>query len=231
MGGSGCDHHPIRGRFSSKYCIKNYGCGNHPGPSKDERTDDIINNDLDLMREKMKESVSLIEEDIIKEIECGMNSVIKRIKQANNEEYGGKKLNVNIDEIEQKKKNLSNKVKNYISNEINKKLVLGNVELKVLLQEDDDEKRNKEFDEYVNKMQIDAIKGLKIMIKKTIENQSKILTSEISGRIGEVEESLRHTQSVYKEFQEKDDDEKNELLIEQMFVHDLYALLLDIAEE
>lgn len=231
MGGSGCDRHPILGRLSKKYCIENYGCDYHIGPSKDERTDDIINNDLDLMREKMKESVSLIEDDIIKEIEREMNFVINQVKQANNEEYGGKKLNVNIDEIEQKKKDLSNKVNNYISNEINKKLVLGNVELKVLLQEDDDEKRNKEFYEYVNKIQIDAIEGLKRLIKKTLENQSKILTSEISGRIGEVEESLKETQSIYKEFQEKNDDEKNELLIDQMYIHDLYAILLDIVEE
>ena len=120
MGGGGCcvgnfsccigDFH-MPCIFDSGCCVGNSCCvGHSSGPSKDELHAQKIANELAEMKEKMSESTSIQESNIIEYINRSMNSFVKEVEELNKKSFGGETLSINVDAIKKKNESLKKQV-------------------------------------------------------------------------------------------------------------------------
>ena len=180
MGGGGC----CVGDF--KCCvavaIKNFfgkgssgGCGYHPGPSDNELHAKKIADELAQMKENIRKSSSESEQEIIEYLERSMNSLLHELNYVNKQLYGGESLDINIEGIKAENEKLRNKVVGYIGRRMDDRLNLKDSELSIILDERDDKKRGKNFDKFCDKIQVQAIQGLKKKIETTVQQQEDCL--------------------------------------------------------
>lgn len=210
------------------------GCGYHPGPSETEEHAKKIADELAVEKESIRESSQKKEQEFIDKINKSMNELIKILEAEYKKTYGGKSLNININGIKANNENLKKEVVGYIGNFMDERLVLTDKELSVILEERDDEKRNKNFDSFCNRLKKQALDGLSKKIETTVRKQEKMIRQEIETRLNEVDKNMKNAIKAYADIvdvKEKDESKMAEKKIKYIYQYELSEILLDQLEE
>ncbi|WP_036378732.1 hypothetical protein [Mitsuokella jalaludinii] len=156
-------------------------------------------NELADMREKADKEGRKIGDEAFEYINVYMTQFINHLEKINDGVYGGKKLNIDMDNVRHDIEELKNTVKNYIGDKINTRLVKTDPELALILEERNDTKRKSRFDEFYAKVHRDAVRSLIDDIQDIIAGEFVIVEKQIRSRITEVNESMQQAQKEYEE--------------------------------
>lgn len=206
------------------------GCGYHPGPSETELHAKKIADELAAMKESIRKSSEKKEQEIIDYINRSMNDLLNMLEEINKKQYGGKSLNINIKGIRDNNESLKREVVGYIGNYMDERLVLTDSELSIILEERDDNKRNKNFDSFCKKIQNKALDGLKDKIETTVRKQETMIRREIEARLNEVDKNMKAATSAYTDIvraKEENETEMEETRIKYIYKHGVLDVLLD----
>ena len=110
------------------------------------------------------------------------------------------------------------------------RLVHTDRELSLILQERDKATRDKNFDDFVERVRKSAIRDLIEIIQEAVKAQSDVIDREIRGRLQEVNSSMEEEIKKYQELRELKEKRAEEMAARQseyMFEHTLCDLLLD----
>ena len=207
--------------------------GNAPGPSDTEQHAQKVANELAEMKEKMDESTSKQESDIIEHINKSMNSFMREIDGLNKQSFGGESLCINSKAIREKNEALKKQVVGCVGNVMNRRLVQTDKELGAILEERNDKKRKKNFEKFVERLKKEALAKFKKEVEKTVKEQSKVVSDEIETRKREVTRRLEETIKELTDIMEVKDKNNSELEQKQigyMYQSSLCTLLLKEAE-
>lgn len=206
---------------SSSKSIGNSSVNNH---SK------VIAEELEKTKNKYGNIAEKAEYQIIHEINSSMDDFIMAIQAINHRQYAGRTLSINVEYIKKKRDDLSNQVVGYIKDKLYDRLVLTDVELKVILEERDDTERDKNFQSFCDNVLNKAKKDLQEVIKNTINEQQKIVHHEIETRLQEIDNSMKTSLAAYEEIEKlgnKEIAEQEAAQLEYMYQLDLYNILAD----
>lgn len=205
-------------------------CGYHPGPSESEVHAKKIANELAAMKERSRESTERFEEGIMDSLSSSLDGILDELARINETSYGGRSLNIDIPGIRRRNDELKRSVRGHIGNVLDERLVLTDKELSVILQERDDTKRGKNFDDFCMRVQRQAVSSLREKIKRTVEEQSAMMNNAIRQRLGEVDNNMRETQSAYQDIlrsKEQGDAKREETVAKHAYKYELCRALLD----
>ncbi len=230
MGGGCCvSNHPILDFLSDLFCSDSCCVGNSSGPSESEQHAKKVAEELAEMKEKSGKSSSEIEQKIMDNINCSMDSFLIEIDKINQQDFFGEKLNINTKVIREKNEQLNRQVVGCISSVLNTRLVQTDKELSTILEERDAKKRKANFEKFVEKIKKQAVNKLRIEIDKTVNAQSEVVSKEIKARQKEVdarmEESIRELTEIM-EVKEKSESELKKKRVDYMYQSALCDLLL-----
>lgn len=230
MGGSCCvSNHPFLDFLSDLFCSDSCCVGNSSGPSESEQHAKKVAEELAEMKEKSGKSSSEIEQKIMDNINCSMDSFLIEIDKINQQDFFGEKLNINTKVIREKNEQLNRQVVGCISSVLNTRLVQTDKELSTILEERDAKKRKANFEKFVEKIKKQAVNKLRIEIDKTVNAQSEVVSKEIKARQKEVdarmEESIRELTEIM-EVKEKSESELKKKQVDYMYQSALCDLLL-----
>lgn len=209
------------------------GCGYTPGPSGTEAHAKKIADELADMKVKIRDSHEKLEKQVIEYINRTMMSMLNSIEAVNDREFGGKKLNINIQGIREKFEELEKEVVGSIGNTVEDRLVLTDPELAIVLEERDDKKRKSAFDAFCVRAQNEAMAKLSRKIEETVRRQSSMVRKEIEQRLAEVNVSMQAASAAYMEILEskkKEDGRIEEKQLKYMYQCELDEILLDQLE-
>lgn len=213
------------GGSSSSCCV-----GYHSGPSESEVHAKKIADDLAKMKEKYRKASEKEEQQIMDNISISLEDLLEEIQKINNVKFGGRTLNIDLVGIRRKNEELKNSVRGSIGNVMDERLVLTDRELSVILQERDDKKREKNFDDFCDRVRRQAITTLIEKIKTTVKAQSDMINNSIRNRLSEVDNNMRETQLAYNEIlrnKEQGDAKREETAIKHIYKYELVNLLLE----
>lgn len=205
-------------------------CGYHPGPSESEVHAKKIANELAAMKERSRESTEKFEEGIMDSLSSSLEGILDEIARINDTSYGGRSLNIDIAGIRRRNDELKRSVRGHIGNILDERLVLTDKELSVILQERDDKKRGKNFDDFCLRVQRQAVSSLREKIKRTVEEQSAMMNNAIRQRLGEVDNNMRETQLAYQDIlrsKEQGDAKREENVAKHAYKYELCRRFLD----
>ncbi len=205
-------------------------CGYHPGPCETEDHAKKIADELAKMKEEIRESSEKLEQKIIDYINKSMTGLIQQLENINKEQYGGKSLNINIKGVRQQNEDLKKEVVGYIGNKMEERLVLTDRELSVILEEQNDKKRKKNFDDFRVRIQKQALTGLSKKIEATVRKQEDMIRKEIQLRLNEVDKSMKEVTKAYTEMvdiKSQDESKMEEARIKYIYRYELADILLD----
>lgn len=218
------------GDFISDLFCSDSGCGYHPSQSKTDAHAKKIADELAIMKENIRESTEKTEEILMDYINKSMNDFLDELESINRKKYGGKSLNINISGIKEENENLKKNVTGHIGDIMNDRLVLTDNELSIILEERDDEKRAKNFDNFCTKVKKEAVESLKLKIEDTVKKQSEMTRKEVQTRLNEVDKSMKEVQKAYTEILDSKKQggiQMEETQMKYIYKYALCDLLLD----
>ncbi len=204
--------------------------GYHSGPSESEIHAKKIAEDLAKMKEKYRKSSEREEQNIMNDITSSFTELLNSIEEYNHTSYGGRTLNIDIAGLRRKNDELKNSVRGHIGNIMDERLVLTDKELSVILQERDDKKREKNFDNFCDRVRRQAISTLIDKIKLTVKAQSDMINNTIRNRLSEVDNHMRETQLAYNEIlrsKEQGDAKREETAMKHIYKYEILGLFLE----
>lgn len=178
------------------------GCG--VGRITDQTSNDItvkVAAELEKMKKRADEEAKKQEADIIQDINETMEDFIDWIKDENKNKYDGVSLNINTDRIEKLNNDLRDDVVGFIGKKLSDRLVMTDKELDRILSEPDDGNRNKNFNDFYDRILRDAIRELIKTIEESVKKQSESIEAEIQIRLKEVNRSLEREVKEFEELQ------------------------------
>ena len=205
-------------------------CGYHPGPSENEKHAKKIADELAEMKKNIRESSQKKEEEMIDYINKSMNDLFELLEKVNQKKYGGKTLNIDIEGIRAKNEELKKEVVGHIGNYMDDRLVLTDPELSIILEERDDKKRGKNFDNFCMKIQNQSLEGLCQKIEDTVQKQEDMIRHEIEARLKEVDKNMQAVTKAYTDIvaiKEQDDSKMDEERMKYMYKHEIIEILLE----
>lgn len=209
---------------SSSCCV-----GYHPGPSESELHAKKIANELAAMKEKYRQKSETAEQQLMDSVSSSIEGLLDEIEKINNISFGGRTLNIDIVGIRRRNDELKNSVRGHIGNIFDERLVQTDKELSVILQERDDKKRGKNFDDFCLRIQRQAVSSLRDKIKRTVEEQSATINNAIRNRLAEVDNNMRSTKLAYDEIlrsKEQGDAKREENITKHAYKYELCGLFL-----
>ena len=187
-----------------------------------------INEELNELREKYEDDAAAIENNIINEINSSMVGFISELKDMNDTSFSGFTLSIDIQSIEKKREALKEEVVGVIGKRVRCRMVTTDAELAPILQERDDNKRNKNIDDFCKKVLNGAKKDLKEQIKITVAAQQDVVRKELENRLEEVNNGLAKKTKDYDEFllaAERGELEKERQKLKSMYETGIYTYI------
>lgn len=210
-------------------CVGNCSdCGGKAARDLKARHEKEVADELATKRKEIGERAAKTEKELLDYANSSMNELINKIKVINKQDYGGKSLQINVEQIKAQQAKIEREVNGYVWRVLDNRLQPKDPELKVIIDEMDTEKRNKRFNAFVDKIYLSAQEGLKKAIGENINKQHEVVRREIQNRLDEVEISLKKTQEAYTEIlsaSKKDTKENETLRTKYMYQHDIYEIL------
>ena len=214
---------------SCNCCVGNCGdCGGKAARDLKARHEKEVADELAKKRSEIGKKAQKMEKDLLDYANSSMDELVNKIKVINMQEYGGKSLQINVEQIKDRQAKIEREVTGYIWRVLDNRLQPKDPELAVIIDEMDTAKRNQRFNAFVDKIYLSAQEGLKKAISENVKKQHDIVRREIQNRLDEVEISLKKTQEAYTEIlgTSKTDTKENETLrTKYMYQHDLYEIL------
>ena len=103
-------------------------------------------------------------------------------------------------------------------------------EMAVIIKENNAEKRNSMYKEYINKIKLKSRNGLKAKIERNIEKQKEIIFKEINNRLEEINSDLKRAEKAYIEVLTIDKNNRKELeeiQAKNQYQYEIYNVLKD----
>lgn len=170
------------------------------------------------------------EEEIIDYINGSLNVLLDSLEKVNGQNFGGKSLNINLQEIKGKNEDLKREVVGFIGNYMDSRMVASDHELAEILKIYNDKKRNQKFNAFYRKLQGQAETKLKCKIEITVHKQEEIVRKAIQARLAEVEKSMQEATRAYEEILQMKDEQDNakieEKQMEYCYKYELAEILL-----
>ena len=210
------------------------GCGYHPGPSENELHAKKIADELQDMKNRIRESSEKQEREIVEYLDHSLAEFISQLKSINRQDYGGRSLNLNIQAITEKNEELKNQVIGHIGDYMDSHLVQTDPELSVILEERNDKKRADNFDKFVERLQRESLKSLKSKIQEIVKKQSDMVRQEIEARISEVNRNIEDKHMAYRDIlanSQKERAEQETNRMKYIYVHGLCDLIMNVITE
>ena len=205
-------------------------CSYHPQKKVTVDHSKKIADELAEMKKRAAKEGKQIGDEAFDSINQYMSEFIQHLKIVNSGTYGGKKLNIKIDVIEQEIDKLRNEVANFIGDRLNDRLILTDSELSVILAERDDKKRSKRFDDFYARVHKQAVLDLVKKIEEVIAKQFSLVDTEIRARLKEVDSSMQDALKSYDEA-EKMKEQQNSSLAKQQIACMYRITLADIMSD
>ncbi len=177
-----------------------HGCSYQP--SYDDKTaENTINtaNELAEMQERANREGKKMGDAAFQEINGYIKKFLKQMEEINNNEYAGKRLNIDMDAINREVNTMKNAVKGFIGEKINERLVMTDAELAAILEEQDEKKRKRRFDDFYSQLHKDALRKLIDYIQDTIDGEYNMIATQIRTRLKEVENTMQEASQSYEE--------------------------------
>ena len=168
------------------------------------------------MKERATKEGKKIGDEAFDNINQYMNEFLENLKIINANSYGGKKLNIKIDVIEREINKLRSEVSNFIGDRLNDRLVLTDSELSVILDERDDKKRSRRFDDFYTRVHKKAVLDLAEKIEEVIAKQFAMVDTEIRTRLKEVDSSMQEALQSYNDAEKMKEQRDNSLAEKQI---------------
>ncbi len=169
------------------------------------------------------------EKKILEYINESMDKLLETLGEINQQDFGGKRLNINVKEMQNKNDDLKKEVVGFIGNYMDGRLVLSDPELSKILNESDDKKRKKKFDAFYIQLQGQAVDKLKSKIEITVHKQEEMIRKEIQNRMTEVDKNMQEATTAYEEIlrmkEEQEDSMIEEKQIQYCYQYELSAIL------
>ena len=208
----------------------NHGCDYHPVEKNTVDHSKKIADELAEMKEKARKEGTIIGNEVFEYINVYMQQFIDHLKKINAGTYGGKRLNLKMDVIEKELATLRDEVKNFIGDRLDECLVTTDSELTVILEEHDEKKRKKNFDDFYVRIHKQAVMDLTKKIEEVIALQFGLVDAEIRNRLKEVDADMKNADAGYKEMErmlEAKDDALASKQVEYMYLISLSDLVID----
>ncbi len=191
-------------------------CSYHPREKKTVDHSKKIADELAAMKSRANEEGKKIGDEAFSSINQYMSEFIQHLKKINSGTYGGKKLNIKMDVIEQEIDKLRNEVSNFIGDRLNDRLILTDSELSLILAEHNDKKRSKNFDDFYARVHKQAVLDLVGKIEEVIAKQFAMVDTEIRTRLQEVDSSMQEALQSYNDAEKLKEQQDSALAQKQI---------------
>lgn len=206
------------------------GCSYHPSSVQTDNHAKKVADELAQMKENIRKSCEKDEKKIMEDINRGMDNFITELGACNKKTYGGKSLNINIKNLQDKSDELKKEIIGFVGDRMDEQLVLTNAELSTILEERNDSKRAKNFDEFCIRIKKEALGSLGTKIEKTVRKQEAMVRKEIEVRLEEVDKSMNEALKSYSELLDikgKDTEKLQEQQMQYIYKYELFDIFLD----
>ena len=224
-----CDNYALPPSGNSDSSSDDYGGSDyHEDPNTKHAA--LINNELAEMRKRATEESKKDEAACLKDIDENIDYFVKLLEEVNQKKFGGRSLNLNIDQIKKINEKLHDDVVGFIGKQLDNRLVTTDKELSVILEERNKTKRKKNFDDFYYRVYRDAIRALIEKIETAVGEQSASIEKEIQNRLNEVNNNMSEETNAFEELQNlkaQEDSRVAEKQVEYMFYEDLCDTMYD----
>ena len=191
-------------------------CSYHPQEKITVDHSKKIADELAKMKKRAADEGKQIGDEAFDSINQYMSEFMQHLKKINSGTYGGKKLNIKIDVIEQEIDKLRTEVANFIGDRLNDRLILTDSELSVILEERNDKKRSKNFDDFYARVHKKAVLDLVGKIEEVIAKQFAMVDTEIRMRLKEVDSSMQDALKSYNDAEKMKEQQDSALAQKQI---------------
>lgn len=167
-------------------------------------------------KEKFRVKSEELETKVIDNLSLSMTRFLSQIEKINNQDFGGRSLNLNIEEIKRQNENLKKEVVGTFSDYLDNRFVLTDSELSVILKETNDKKREKEFKKFQKNVLAQAVDKLTEKLETTIKKQEMMIRDKIQGRLDEVEKKMGLEMKDYNDILNAKSLEEKDMGVEQI---------------
>ena len=154
-----------------------------------------------------------IERDVIRASRSALDDFIEQLRNYNNMEYAGRKLNINISSLERDNRHTEDTIHGFIKKRVLKRASLDDSECQVILKMDKGEEKRRKMDAFFQKILRDAISELCDMLRKNMTTQSENVADRIQSRIDDIVRSVTEKSKKFKEVEKM--KQSNEQGLEQ----------------
>lgn len=217
-------------RSSDSGCCVGYCGDNSNSATREEDHAAKIANEIAEMTNRAEKNAAEEEGQIVDNVNKTMTEFIEWLRDVNRTKIGGKNLDINLEKIRELNEELRKKIVGFIGTKLRNRLNKTDPELSVILDERDDAKRKKNFDDFYAARMNDAIRDLIDEIESSVREQSDAIEREIQNRIKELNNTMaQETRALedLKKLKEQEDSRLAERQVEYMY----YADLCDIMYE
>lgn len=215
----------------SNCCVGNCGdCGNKAAMELKAKHEKEVANELAEMRREQKKEGEVLEKDLLEYAEGAYVELLQVLEQVNKKDYNGKKLNINIERLREEQEKLRKNVVGSMGNLFDELLQPKSPEMAVIIRENNADKRNSMYKEYINKIKLKSRNGLKAKIERNIEKQKEIIFKEINNRLEEINSDLKRAEKAYTEVLAIDKNNRKELegiQAKNQYQYEIYNVLKD----
>lgn len=215
----------------SNCCVGNCGdCGNKAAMELKAKHEKEVANELAEMRREQKKEGEVLEKDLLEYAEGAYVELLQVLEQVNKKDYNGKKLNINIERLREEQEKLRKNVVGSMGNLFDELLQPKSPEMAVIIRENNADKRDSMYKEYINKIKLKSRNGLKAKIERNIEKQKEIIFKEINNRLEEINSDLKRAEKAYTEVLAIDKNNRKELegiQAKNQYQYEIYNVLKD----
>ena len=187
-------------------------------------------NEISEWKEKVRKKTEEKERLMLDHLSAYNDLLLKELEKVNTEEFGGEKLNLNIDQIKQKSEQIKKNAVGSAARVVDDRFVQTDPELSEILKEPNDALRKKKYREFSDRIAALALTNMRKESEKAVDEQSKLIRNEIITRKQQVEKSLRELISELNSIQEKKNQNDSDTAAEKIkyiYAYTLSSLLLD----
>ena len=190
--------------------------------------DKEVANELAKMRADMKAKSQAFELDIVRSANSPVLEIMEVLRKANRDSYGDKKLAINLDYINRKVEKNNEQIKGLLGRYYADQLNTANPELQAITSQRDKDKRNKAYNEYIQKIEVTGKRKLGTKVEAVMKENLDLIKSEVSKRLIEVSQDLKKAENEYRAIQvagQKSTEERELLKAKYLYQLEVYNIM------
>lgn len=187
---------------SSKKTSKSVSNEDRYDPEKAKMEETLrINKILTEFRTDVEKQSDKLEKDILKQSRESLDHFTEELKRINDKDFGGKKLNINLDRLMRENRKTEDEIYGFIKKHVQRKVSLDNYECQEILKMKSGATKEKAMEDFSNKILREALTKLSKKIENSIKEQGENLSIQIEERIDFVQKNMEETLNKFKEIE------------------------------